>query len=38
MFFLSSHTSISSVCNINACISESYNGDVQPNLEAKQSI
>ena len=33
--FLSCHISISSVCMINACISESYSCDVQPNFEAK---
>ena len=33
-FFLSCHHSISSVCKINACISESYNSDVQIYLEA----
>ena len=36
-FFLSCncHTSMSSVCKINDCISESYNNDMQPNLEAQ---
>ena len=37
-FFLNCHTSIISVCKINACISESYNSDVQPNLEAKYCL
>ena len=38
IIILNCHTSISSVCKINACISESYNSDVQPNLEAKYCL
>ena len=38
MFLLSHYTCISSVYKINTCISESYNSDAQPNLEAKISI
>ena len=37
VLFLICHTSISSVCKINACHSESYNSDVQPNLEYMDS-
>ena len=38
-FFLSCHTSIrsNSLCEINECVSESHNSDVQPNLEQVDS-